>query len=519
MKKHLSLLLAALTVLSSIAATSVSAASSHNNEEIAEATYAPAATPIVAALNDEHVDENGIYYTLDLVNGTAVVGKNTYSDSASAVAASIGASVTVPGIVTLDGKSYNVTAVGRNAFDGLQGIKEVVISDGIESIGEFAFAGSTVEVVVLPTSVKTIDGFAFWGCTRLSFIKLSSVSSIGGGAFWGATNLKTVSIGNGVTVMTKAFADSGVTVIHNLAVTVAPSVAADAYPDGVKIIVLEYVGDDAHRFVSGTVVVEPGKTASVPVYYQGLAPGITCDKLTVSTDFGAFEFDNPTIDSTVTFIGYAEFSIPADAADGTYPITMSIPDEEFPFINGSVIVCSHKNTASITTKDHSCDEEGAANLVCIDCGTIVGSTATDPIGSHNYEDFVVNPTCTQCGYTRHICRICGEKHTDTEIDAKGHAFDHGSVDTVPTVSKNGQITYTCATCSYNEKNEIAFGDVDCNGKVDVSDAIYILKAVASWDLSDSAYHAEVADLNANEKIDVSDAIRVLKIVAHWDNLD
>ena len=58
------------------------------------------------------------------------------------------------------------------------------------------------------------------------------------------------------------------------------------------------------------------------------------------------------------------------------------------------------------------------------------------------ETVVTAPTCTDAGYTTHICTNCGYKWTDTEVAALGHDYDEGVV-TAATPTAYGYTTYTC----------------------------------------------------------------------------
>ena len=64
---------------------------------------------------------------------------------------------------------------------------------------------------------------------------------------------------------------------------------------------------------------------------------------------------------------------------------------------------------------------------------------------HNYAENLVNPTCTEGGYTEHTCTKCGESYRDNETSAIGHNY----VETVfaPICSAEGYTDHTCANCS------------------------------------------------------------------------
>ena len=78
---------------------------------------------------------------------------------------------------------------------------EVVIPDGVTSIGEYPFWGcSRLTRVIIPNSVTSIGASAFYGCISLTGVIIpNSVTSIGVLAFWGCLSLTEVIIPNSVT--------------------------------------------------------------------------------------------------------------------------------------------------------------------------------------------------------------------------------------------------------------------------------------------------------------------------------
>ena len=80
-------------------------------------------------------------------------------------------------------------------------ITELVIPDGVTSIGSYAFSGwSVLPSVTIPNSVTSIGNGAFRGCSGLSLVTIpNSVTSIGGSAFYGCSKLTSVTIPNSVT--------------------------------------------------------------------------------------------------------------------------------------------------------------------------------------------------------------------------------------------------------------------------------------------------------------------------------
>ena len=80
-------------------------------------------------------------------------------------------------------------------------ITEVIILDGVTSIGNYAFYGcSNLNKVTIPDSVTSIGAVAFYGCSSLTEIKIpNGVTSIKSGTFEGCTSLKNITIPDSVT--------------------------------------------------------------------------------------------------------------------------------------------------------------------------------------------------------------------------------------------------------------------------------------------------------------------------------
>ncbi len=77
-------------------------------------------------------------------------------------------------------------------------IRRIVLSDGIETIGVYAFSEFVnLRTVKVPESVESILAFAFKGCDKLRNVQAEGVTTIGHKAFLGCESLKRVTLKSG----------------------------------------------------------------------------------------------------------------------------------------------------------------------------------------------------------------------------------------------------------------------------------------------------------------------------------
>ncbi len=140
------------------------------------------------------IDENVL-----TISGNGKMGNNQFDDYTS-----IWSMLGIAEVVIKDG----VTTIGRNAFAECKDLKKVTIGNSVKSIGKSAFSGcSKLTEITLPDSVEIIGSYAFNGCSDLSNITISdSVTDIGEYVFYNCPNLKNITIPDSVTnIDTKAF--------------------------------------------------------------------------------------------------------------------------------------------------------------------------------------------------------------------------------------------------------------------------------------------------------------------------
>ena len=155
-----------------------------------------------------------------------------------------------------------ITSIGKTSFFGCKGLTSVTIPDSVTSIGDYAFCGcSGLTSVTIPDSVTSIGEEAFNYCSGLTSVTIPSyVTNIGEHAFGGCYNLKTLNYNalNCKTIGTENYA---------------------AFPSSITTINIgEYVTNIPARAFWGCSI----KSITIPdeVYTIGSCAFRGCDKLT-----------------------------------------------------------------------------------------------------------------------------------------------------------------------------------------------------------------------------------------------
>ena len=132
--------------------------------------------------NSPYLGENKVYWFYQLEDGTLQISGYTGSDE----------TVVIPDQIY----GYPVTAVGGTAFMSVDGLKHVVIPEGITAIYGQSFANNyELESVQLPGTLEKIGYASFEFCSSLKEIVIpEGVTSIESDAFWGCDNLTKVTL-------------------------------------------------------------------------------------------------------------------------------------------------------------------------------------------------------------------------------------------------------------------------------------------------------------------------------------
>jgi len=144
--------------------------------------------------------------------------------------------VKIPSSVTLDGKEYPVTKIGKNAFAGNKNVKTVTLGKNVKTIGTGAFKGcSSLTSVKFPSKLTSIGKNSFYNCKKLKTASLpASTKKIGTAAFKNCKAMKQFVVGKKLKLKKGAWSAGGQEICYG-AGSVKLDISASAFENCVSL--------------------------------------------------------------------------------------------------------------------------------------------------------------------------------------------------------------------------------------------------------------------------------------------
>ena len=448
--------------------------------------------------------------SIDIPNSVTDIGNFAFSGCTSLVSINIPNSVTRIGDSAFSGCTSlasidipnSVTDIGNFAFSGCTSLASIDIPNSVTSIGNYAFQGCTsLASIDLPNSVTSTGDYAFQGCTSLTNVDLKSCSYIREKAFQGCTSLKNVTFSANLSSIGD-FSFEGCTSLETINVNKVSSIGNSAF-SGCTALTTVYlptsvktIGNGAFRYC----------TSLADVYYAGDAAQWNAIKIE--------PYNEPLTGATIHYGGTAHthsytaaVTAPTCTEQGYTTYTCSCGDSYksdykdalgHDYQNGTCTRCGAKDPGATPPHTHdyksvvtkpTCTQAGYTTYTC-SCGSSYKTDYTAALGhdykngtctrcgakdpgvtpphTHDYKSVVTKPTCTERGYTEHVCS-CGSSYKTDYTAALGHDYKNGlctrcgakdpsahthdykATVTKPTCTERGYTTYTCSVCGDSYK--------------------------------------------------------------------
>ena len=439
--------------------------------------------------------------SIDLPNSVTSIGDGAFYGCTSLASIDLPNSVTIiydyafqgcTSLTNVDLKSCSY--IREKAFQGCTSLKNVTFSANLSSIGDFSFEGCTSLETINVNKVSSIGNSAFSGCTALTTVYLpTSVKTIGNGAFRYCTSLADVYYAGDaaqwnaikiepynepLTGATIHYGGTAHTHSYTAAVT-APTCTEQGYTTYTCSCGDSYKSDykDAlgHDYKNGACTRCGAKD-------PGVTPPHTHDYKAVVTK------------PTCTQAGYTTYTCSCgDSYKSDYKDALG-----HDYQNGTCTRCGAKDPGATPPHTHdyksvvtkpTCTQAGYTTYTC-SCGSSYKTDYTAALGhdykngtctrcgakdpgvtpphTHDYKSVVTKPTCTERGYTEHVCS-CGSSYKTDYTAALGHDYKNGlctrcgakdpsahthdykATVTKPTCTERGYTTYTCSVCGDSYK--------------------------------------------------------------------
>lgn len=173
-------------------------------------------------------------------------------------------------------------------------------------------------------------------------------------------------------------------------------------------------------------------------------------ELNVNSPTATIERDNDTNKYRITWDGSATGRLNDSpyakgtwiSAEGEYTFVITNSDNRsttYHFTIAHAFVIDH-------VVEPNCTERGYTVYKCLSCEITYNANYVDATG-HDYESTLVGESCTEGAYYLYTCKVCGYQYQSDYITQGGHRY---TTQTTPaTCLERGYTTYSCSVCGYS----------------------------------------------------------------------
>lgn len=369
-----------------------------------------------------------------------------------------------------------VDEISPGAFENSVNLKEIIIGNKVELIYFGAFSGcSNLENVIIPESVRMIDGGVFDGCVNLkSFVvdeNNRNYTTDETGALYDKEKRRLIKFPVGRAEKVYTIADT-VYMVDSRAFYGASSLCNVIIGSTDHEISVDLTGCESlnkicvmnpNAYITGVKTIYGPSNSKVEEYTKEKGiKFIAIDSQPHTHDYFLIDYVEPTEEndgyeyyecycgessSTVTLHNYGEevTTTPTCVLDGGKSQTC-LNCGEVEVIETMPATGKHSYEL-VSTTPGDCFNAPVSHYICSVCGDTYDKTGKIDEG-HSYKDIVVQPTCTEKGYTKSVCDVCGETVISDFVSPLGHNMEITHSGTY--CSAHDTLEYKCKRCDYTE---------------------------------------------------------------------
>lgn len=366
--------------------------------------------------------------------------------------------------------SEGVTSVGAYAFSRMPVLEEVEISSTVATLGNTAFSGNDMlNDITIPATVTTVEDFAFGfnfvmevnegflaHCTEDSaalkycfknYIPFDAPMQDGAGTAYitngGEQDMWSfVPKSNGtLTFWSESpldtfglIYDASNYIYSDKYSTMKASAKATGDDNGSDVnfkIIFEVKA--GHRYYLAAKYMVNAYTGSFPV-----KTSFVCDEHTAGEPL-----EENRVEPTCTEAGsYLE------------TITCTYCGAEISKGTKTIDPLGHSFTNYVSNDDATCTENATETAKCDRCDVTDTKTVENSALGHSYTTTVTNPTCTERGYTTYNCSACEHSYVGDYVDPLGHSFKNYVSNDDVTCTKDGTETAKCDSCDATDTRTV-----------------------------------------------------------------